>query len=89
MAIWITSIGVAGVILLGLNFVLEASDKLGRNHYTFILMYLTASALLLIYSALEFIPLFIILNAMLVLISIFQLIKTYKRNQTSKSPGKN
>ena len=78
MAIWVTSIGVAGVVLLGLNFVLEASDKLGRDHYTFILMYLTASALLLTYSILEYIPLFIVLNAMLVLVSIYQLIKNYK-----------
>lgn len=80
MALWITSIGVAGVLLLAINFVLEASDMLGRNHYTFILMYLTASLFLLIYSALEYIPLFIVLNAMLVLVSIVQLIKNYKSN---------
>ncbi|MFW6383150.1 MAG: hypothetical protein ACOCZQ_00745 [Nanoarchaeota archaeon] len=79
MSVWVTSIGVLGVVLLGINFVLEASDKLGRDHYTFILLYLTASLCLLIYSVLEQITLFIVLNAMLVLVSIIQLIKNYKR----------
>ncbi|MGM5482259.1 MAG: hypothetical protein ACQESF_02245 [Nanobdellota archaeon] len=81
MSFWITSIGVAGVVLLGVNFILEASDKLARDHYSFILLYMAASLLLFIYSAIEGITLFIILNFMLVLISMFQLIKTYHKSK--------
>ncbi len=78
MAYWITAIGVAGVIILGVNFVLEASDKLGKDHYTFVVLHLIASVLLLIYSSLEKIPLFIILNSMLILVGLLQLVKTHK-----------
>lgn len=76
-----TAIGILGVMILGVNFVLEASDKLGKNHYTFIILHLFASCCLLAYSVFEKIPLFIVLNSMLILVGLFQFVKTYKKNK--------
>ncbi len=82
MAYWITAIGVLGVLILALNFILEASDRLGKDHYSFVILHIIASACLLTYSALENIPLFIILNAMLILVGLAQLLKI-RRTKTS------
>jgi len=79
-----TGIGILGVIILGVNFVLEASDKLGKNHYTFIILHIVASCCLLAYSVFEKIPLFIVLNSMLIIVGLVQFIKTYKKIKSKK-----
>lgn len=74
-----TAIGILGVIILGTNFVLEASDKLGKDHYTFVILHIIASCCLLIYSVFEKITLFIVLNSMLILVGLIQFVKTHKK----------
>lgn len=71
---WTQLLGIIGVSIIAVNFVLEASDKLAKDHHWFVVLNLISSLFLATYSYLENVTLFIILNSMLVLISIYQLI---------------
>lgn len=74
MALWIHLIGIAGVLVIAINFILEASDKLAKDHNLFVQLNFISSMLLFTYSVLEHVILFAILNMMLVLISIYEMI---------------
>lgn len=74
------AIGISGVIAIATNFVLEATDKLGKNHHSFAIINFYGSSALFAYSLYNKIWLFVALNSFLVLIGIYGLFKVYKKN---------
>lgn len=67
-------LGIIGVCIIGINFLLEASDKLSKDHHWFVVLNLISSLFLFTYAYIAKVTLFVILNGMLILISIYQLI---------------
>ncbi len=73
-------IGITGVIAIAINFILEASNKLDKEHHIFAFLYTYGSAALLAYSAYNSVWLFVVLNGFLVLVGLYGIYKVYKRN---------
>ncbi len=66
-----TGLGILGVIMLGVDILLEVLNKLNRNHKTFTKIYVIANLLLFIYSLYFKIWLFVVLNGFLLGIGIY------------------
>ncbi len=75
----ITMIGVTGVIAIAANFILEATNKLEKNHHTFAWLNLFGSSALLIYSLYFYVWLFVALNTFLVVVGLIGLRKVYRK----------
>lgn len=71
-------IGISGVIAIALNFILEATNKLGKDHHSFAIINLYGSTALFAYSYYEGIWLFVALNGFLILVGISGLISVFK-----------
>ncbi len=72
-------IGISGVIVIALNFYLEATNKLSKNHKSFAWLNLYGSLALLIYSFFNKVWLFVFLNGFLVIVGIYGLEKVYMK----------
>lgn len=72
-------LGISGVIAIAVNFLLEAFDKLGKNHHMFAFINLYGSGTLLIYSWYNSVWLFVALNGFLVLTGTYGLWKVYSK----------
>ena len=79
-------IGISGVAAIGLNFVLEATNRLDKQHHIFALLYFYGSLTLCIYSIYTKVWLFVILNGFLTIAGIWGIWKVYqkKKNKNSK-----
>jgi len=72
-------IGISGVIAIALNFFLEATNKLDKNHHLFAWVNLYGSSALFFYSYIEQVWLFVFLNGFLILVGFYGLGKVYKK----------
>lgn len=72
-------IGISGVIAIAINFILEATNKLGKDHHLFAILNIYGSAALFIYSYYNKVWLFVGLNGFLILVGIYGLIQVYKK----------
>lgn len=72
-------IGITGIIAIGANFLLEATNSLGKDHKAFGWINLYGSCALCIYAISSKTWLFAFLNVMLILIGIYGLIKIYSK----------
>ncbi len=73
----ITILGISGVLAIALNFILEISNKLDKDHHFFALINLYGSIMLGLYSLYFKVWLFVVLNAFLVFVGIYGLYKVY------------
>ncbi len=70
-------VGISGVIVIALNFYLEATNRLGKGHITFAWLNLYGSTSLLIYSFYNQVWLFVLLNGFLVFVGLLGLRTVY------------
>ena len=70
-------IGITGIVAIGANFLLEATNSLGKDHKAFGWINLYGSVALCIYAINSKAWLFAFLNGMLILIGIYGLFKIY------------
>lgn len=70
-------IGIIGACLVGLNYILESLNKLGKDHKVFGWINLTASVLLLYNAFYNSAWVFVGLNIFLVAIGVFGLYRVY------------
>jgi hypothetical protein len=70
-------IGIIGACLVGLNYILESLNKLGKDHKVFGWINLTASALLLYNAWYNSVWVFVGLNIFLISVGVFGLYKVY------------
>lgn len=82
------SIGITGVFTIALNFILEITNKLKKDHHIFAFLYFYGSAALFSYSIYEKIWLFIILNGFLTIVGIYGIYKVYNKNTYSNKTKK-
>ena len=66
-----TGLGILGVILLGLDILLEVLNKLKKDHKAFTSIYVIANLLLFVYSLYFKIWLFVVLNGFLLGVGIY------------------
>ncbi len=69
--------GISGVIAIALNYILEATNKLGKDHKLFSIVNFYGSFALLSYSIYNEVWLFAVLNGFLVAVGIYGLLKVY------------
>jgi hypothetical protein len=74
-------IGIIGAVIIIATFILETTNKLSRDHRTYILLFLTGSIFLAIYSTIINQPIFIVLNIAAVLIGIYELVITKRHTR--------
>jgi lipid-A-disaccharide synthase-like uncharacterized protein len=76
-------IGILGLIIIIITFILESSNKLSRNHKKYIILFSSGSLFLTVYSILTKEIIFLILNGFGVLIGIYELfiIKRHKQEK--------
>ena len=72
-------IGISGVIAIALNFILEATNKLAKDHHTFAILNLYGAITLLSYSYYNSIWLFVALNGFLFLVGLWGLYRVYSK----------
>lgn len=77
-------IGISGVIIIALNFYLEATNRLGKHHITFAWLNLYGSSALLLYSFYNKVWLFVVLNGFLVVVGLWGLEVVYKKKHSKK-----
>ncbi len=82
LELFIFLIGVSGVIVIALNFYLEATNRLGKEHTVFAWLNLYGSTALLIYSFYNKVWLFVILNGFLVVVGLWGLEVVYKQKKS-------
>jgi hypothetical protein len=70
--------GISGVIAIALNFILEATNKLKKDHHNFALLNIYGSTVLFAYSWYQSVWLFVVLNGFLMLIGFYGLWKVFK-----------
>ncbi len=70
-------LGIIGACLVGLNYILESLNKLGKDHKTFGWINLSASALLLYNAYYNSAWVFVGLNIFLVAVGVFGLYRVY------------
>ena len=66
-----TGLGILGVIMLGVDILLEVLNKLKKDHKTFTNIYVIANLLLFVYSLYFEIWLFVVLNGFLLGVGIY------------------
>lgn len=76
-------IGISGVVAIALNFLLEASNKLGKDHHMFAIINLYGSLALCFYSFYEEVWLFVVLNGFLILVGIYGIISVFRKRTRS------
>jgi len=81
----ILSIEISGVIAIGLNFILEATNKLRKDHHLFAILNLYGAATLMMYSWYNSVWLFLVLNGFLVIVGIYGLMEVYKKKRRNKN----
>ena len=74
-------IGITGIIAIGLNFLLEATNSLKEDHKAFGWINLYGSTALCIYAIISKAWLFAVLNGLLILIGIYGLTKIYSNTK--------
>jgi hypothetical protein len=84
LSIIIFLIGVSGVIVIALNFYLEATNRLGKQHFTFAWLNLYGSSALLLYSFYTQVWLFVVLNGFLVVVGLWGLEVVYMKKKHRK-----
>ena len=67
----ITILGIIGVIILGIDILLEVLNKLKKDHKLFSTLYVFANFLLFVYSLYFEVWLFVILNGFLLCVGIY------------------
>ena len=72
-----TGIGIFGIALLGLDVLLESTNKLDKDHKLFTKIYVIANFLLLLYSAYFQIWLFVVLNGILLGIGVYAFYRSH------------
>lgn len=71
------TIGIVGAFLVGLNYILESLNKLGKDHKTFGWINLSASTMLLYNAWWNTVWVFVGLNLFLIGVGVFGLYKVY------------
>lgn len=74
-------IGISGVLCVAMNFILESTNKLPKDHHLFAILNLYGSFALFIYSVYNKVWLFVILNSFLILVGIYGLYKVFEKNK--------
>ena len=77
--LFITILGIIGVIILGTDILLEVLNKLKKDHKLFSSLYVTANLFLFIYSIYFQVWLFVILNGFLFGVSIYTFYVSHKK----------
>jgi len=72
-------IGISGVLIIALNFILEISNKLEKNHKIYAILNLYGSTALFLYALYGKVWLFVILNGFLIIIGILGIIKVFRK----------
>lgn len=72
--------GISGVIAIALQFFLEATNRLGKDHHMFAWINLYGSIALFSYAYYGKVWLFVTLNAFLILVGIYGLFLVYKKH---------
>ena len=80
-------IGISGVIAIALNFILEATNKLDKEHHIFATLNLYSSIALFLYSLYYKVFLFMILNGFLTIVGLYGLNEVYKKKYQKKDKG--
>lgn len=75
----VLTIGISGVLAIALNFILEVTNKLGKNHHTFALLNFYGSFALFLYSLYNSVWLFVVLNGFLIFVGIYGIYEAYKK----------
>lgn len=70
-------VGVSGVIAIAMNFILEISNKLDKEHKIFSLLNLYGSLTLFIYAFYGKVWLFVVLNGFLILVGLYGIWKVF------------
>lgn len=70
-------IGISGVFVVALNFILEATNRLSKDHHAFALLNVYGSLALFMYSLYEKVWLFVILNGFLIAVGIYGAIQVF------------
>lgn len=70
-------IGISGVFAIALNFILEVTNKLGKDHKMFVWLNIYASSALFLYSYYNKVWLFVLLNGFLIIVGFYGLSKVY------------
>lgn len=71
MDLFVTVLGIIGVIMLGIDILLEVLDKIPKDHKLFSTIYVIANFLLFVYSWYFAVWLFVILNGFLLMVGIY------------------
>lgn len=74
-------IGISGVIAIATNFILEATNKLGKDHHTFAILNLYGSTALFAYSLYGKVWLFVVLNGFLIIVGIYGLKQVFTKKK--------
>jgi len=80
LEILMLGIGISGVIAIAVNFILEITNKLDKDHKIFSLLNLYGSVSLFIYALYGKVWLFVILNGFLILVGLYGVYKVYFKN---------
>jgi len=72
-------IGISGVLVVGLNFILEATNKLAKDHHVFAYFNLYGAIALLLYSWYNEVWLFVVLNTFLSVVGIYGVYKVHNK----------
>ena len=84
----ILAIGISGVIAVGLQFFLEATNRLGKDHKAFAWINLYGCIALFINAFFSKVWLFAILNVLLISIGLYGLYIVYFKNNKHKKATK-
>lgn len=71
-------IGISGVFVIALNFILEATNKLGKDHKKFALLNVYGSSALFTYAFYGKAWLFVVLNGFLIFVGLFGIYQVFK-----------
>ena len=76
-------VGISGVIAIAINFILEATNKLGKDHHAFAILNLYGSGSLFTYSFYNQVWLFVALNGFLIMVGTYGLYQVFSTKITS------
>ncbi|MDA3856082.1 MAG: hypothetical protein PF569_07525 [Candidatus Woesearchaeota archaeon] len=74
-------IGISGVLVIALNFILEATNRLGKDHKSFALLNVYGSSALFIYSLYEKVWLFVVLNGFLIFVGFYGIYQVFRNKK--------
>ena len=73
--------GISGVVAVVTNFILEATDKLPKDHHLFAILNFYGAVALLVYSWYNQVWLFVVLNAFALLVGAYGLKVVYSKKK--------